>query len=124
MEQVGQPTASDIRQGILHFPGPLVTGRSFKQSATNRLRATSNEEFSAAIEILAKENKGAVVEVPVPRHAKPVSVFVKKPPSEITFAQDSEKELYQTRYILPVHKSISDGIRNRLREKGHLKDQH
>ena len=119
-EQIPQPTAGDIREGVMNFPGPMVTARAFKQSASFRLRSTSNEEFVAAINILSNEEKGAVVQVPLPRHAKPATIFIKKPPLEIMFTKETEREAYESRYKLPIHKAISNSMKERLRERGHL----
>ena len=121
-EQLNQPTATEIMQGVLHFPGPFVSARGFKQAATSRLRSMSNEEFPSAINVLANEGIGKVVNIQIPRHATKATIFVKKAPAELEFAKESDREAYVARFKLPIQKAISNAMKIQLRAMGCLHD--
>ena len=104
----------------MHLPGPVVSARAFKQSASFRLRSTSNAELISGINVLSNKEEWTVVQVPIPQHAKPVAIFTKKPRPQMRFAEETAKEVYESRYKLPIHKAISNAMQQWLRERGHL----
>ncbi len=58
-----QPTLEEIMIGVLMFPGPVVTKRSFKQSAGRKIRGIGDSEFVTALERLEKDGCGVIKKV-------------------------------------------------------------
>ena len=50
----------------------------------------------------------------------PPPFFIKKPQLEMMFAKETEREAYESRYKLSIHKDISNSMKDRLRETGYL----
>ena len=56
-----QPTLEEIMIGVLMFPGPVVTKRSFKQSAGRKICGIVDSEFVTALERLEKDGCGVIM---------------------------------------------------------------
>lgn len=111
------PTISDIKTGLLLFPGKLVTYPAFKSSGPRSLRSTSEDEFRQAVERMSVF--GEVVSLRVPRARKQTVVFVKRKPNLINdedWPTDLSKENYDMQYKKPTHVKITPNIRRLVSE--------
>lgn len=112
-DERAQPSMMNVKSGILTFPGPLVTFRSFTQSGPRLARGISQHEFTNAVEQL-KANYGQIITLRVARSSKPTLVFVKKAPNQfIEWPSDvlCSKYGFEENYRKPCHRSISQSIR-------------
>ena len=111
-----QPTTDDMKSAILLFPGPVVTFRAFRQCAPHFVRGSTKNEFHDALEQL-KPDFGSVLSARVARSTQPTKVFVKRQlnmfatwPS-VNLCQLND---YNSKYNLPLHKSITNNIKDLL----------
>ena len=112
-----QPTLDEIMIGVLMFPGPVVTKRSFKQSAGRKIRGIVDSEFVMALERLETDGCGVIKKLRASVNAKrEIVVFVKleELPEEITLVSRDE---YRKKFQLPIHKAISEATKTQLQEK-------
>ncbi|XP_020915082.2 uncharacterized protein LOC110252595 [Exaiptasia diaphana] len=116
-----QPSKDVFKAALLNFPGPIVLCRSFKQYGPRALRSISDHEFK---NIASQMNAyGKIVTVRVPRSTRPTLVFVKKEPQAIDWDvanQICDRETYLTKFTLPIHNSVSQGIKTQLTAEGHI----
>ena len=109
-----QPTLDDIMIGVLMFPGPIVTKRSFKQSAGRKIRGVVDSEFITALE---KDGCGVIKKLRASVNARRETVvFLKLEdlPEKVTLVSPDE---YRKKFQLPIHKAISEATKTQLREK-------
>ncbi len=88
-----QPTLEEIMIGVLMFPGPVVTKRSFKQSAGRKIRGIVDSEFLTALERLEKDGCGVIKKLRASVNARRETVvFVKleELPGEIALVSRDE----------------------------------
>ncbi len=112
-----QPTLEEIMIGVLMFPGPVVTKRSFKQSAGRKIRGIVDSEFLTALERLEKDGCGVIKKLRASVNARRETVvFVKleELPGEIALVSRDE---YRKKFQLPIHKAISEATKIQLQEK-------
>jgi hypothetical protein len=104
-----QPTLEEIMIGVLMFPGPVVTKRSFKQSAGRKIRGIVDSEVVTALERLEKDGCGVIKKLRASVNARRETVvFVKleELPGEIALVSRDE---YRKKFQLPpIHKAISE----------------
>ncbi|XP_071854829.1 uncharacterized protein [Apostichopus japonicus] len=112
-----QPLVEDIQRAICLFPGRAITMRAFKCSGPRPLRKICEKEFSAALREL--NDFGKVIKVKVPR-TKPITVFLKKVPDEVTAWTLFSKESYIAQFNKPSHSRITENIRSAVIESEHL----
>ena len=74
-ETKGQPTLMSIQTACLHFGGPLLTCRAFRQCGPRPLRGIANSEFTEAVNALEQAGLGKVRSVRVRFAPHPVQVF-------------------------------------------------
>ena len=94
--------------------------RCFKQSAPRPVRGITNSEFLNVLQELEKERFGAIVKVhPTRNSTKETIVFVKNKdlPENVQIVQ---KVIYDEKYALPLHGSISQSTKTQLIEKQFL----
>ena len=110
-----QPSMSSVKAACILFPGPVLTFRAFKQSATRSMRGIADAEFQEAISLLEIAGMGNTYRIRVPRTPNLVTVFVKKNPDKINWPSDlcSQSE-YRQRYNLSAHRSITTAIKREL----------
>lgn len=78
MVEKKQPSLDDIKVGVLMFPGPVVTKRSFKQSAPRNIRGITESEFLTILETLGKNGYGTLMKLrSTPNARSEILVFVK-----------------------------------------------
>ena len=112
-----QPTLDDIMIGVLMFPGPTVTKRSFKQSAGRKIRGIVDSKFITALERLEKDGCGVIKKLRASVNARRETVvFLKLEdlPEKVTLVSPDE---YRKKFQLPIHKAISEATKTQLREK-------
>ena len=106
---------------MLTFPGPVVTLRSFAQSAPRKLRKISSVEYEAAVTSLMP-NFGTVVRTRLPRQPKKSVFFIKKKPEQINDWQSAiyTLERYSERFNCPLHSSATNAMKTMLMNHGHV----
>jgi len=120
-KETAQPSIEDIKAAILHFAGPVVTFRAFKQGAPRAVRSTCQQEFVTAAGHLT--SFGQVVSVRIPRQPRPTNIFVKAKPDTINWnvpLLPCKQDDYTSKYVLPVHSSIGAAIKTALVNNGHI----
>ncbi|RUA06582.1 MAG: hypothetical protein DSY43_01725 [Gammaproteobacteria bacterium] len=111
----------DLKSAILNLNGGIITLRTLKQSGPRSLRSTSLEEFKAAAEELS--SFGKLVSVRVARQPRPSEIFVKKDPAVIAWESAGSlvaRDVYTTKYALPVHSSVGRVLKRALVSGGHV----
>lgn len=107
----------EIRAQMMKSSGPVITCRSFLNTATARYRRINREEFLGAANSLT--SYGKIHKVKIPGQQMHSIVYVKKPPSEL---KDTDglctMEEYRIRYMFPTPKSIGKCIRAQLVKLG------
>lgn len=115
----------NVKSAILSFPGPVLTYRSFKQSASPAtLRTVTSTEFDAAVQQLC-EVYGRTVVARVARSPKPTTVFVKNNPTSFNpWPVDAlvSFDIYQQKYERPCHTAVSQHIKRLLANQNLLAD--
>ena len=103
----------EIQQQILKSPGPVVTNRSFMNSAPKtRLRKVNHAEFMNAIATMT--DYGNVHELSISGVSGTSTVFIKKPPNELTRCDLCSVVQYQERYRRPSSTAIGPAMRRQL----------
>ena len=87
-ETKGQPTLMSIQTACLHFGGPLLTCRAFKQCGPRPLRGIANSEFTEAVNALEQTGLGKVRSFQVRFAPHPVQVFIKQKPENVNWPSD------------------------------------
>ena len=111
-----QPTLEEIIIGVLMFPGPVVTKRSFKQSAGRKIRGIVDSEFVTALERLEKDGCGVIKKLRASVNARRETVvFVKleELPGKIALVSRDEYR----KVSVANHKAISEATKIQLQEK-------
>ena len=100
--------------------GPLVSFRSFKTSAPNRMRHAMKAEFLTAITKLDKENAGVITSFRAARAAHDSIVFVKSvflnlpSPYKDTICRSE----YNKKFESKINKLISPAMRQHIYRQG------
>ena len=118
-----QPTATEIRDAILYFPGPLLTFRLFKQYGPRAFRSVLNTEYDMAIEKLQTDNIGNNVTITIANQRQQQKVFVKKTPEDLPENAQLDLNKYREKFNMPVHRSITQNMRNALVAGNHVNEQ-
>ena len=119
-----QANTSEMKSGIILFPGLLITYRAFHKFTRppRKLRSQTKEEHSQAVRSI--ERYGQVASVRVPRCGKKVKVFVEKRPDEIDWCVEAlclcSKEEYSVKFRENVNSLISEHVKAVLRQGGHI----
>ena len=82
----GQPSNLEIKEAVLLLQGPIVTKRSFKQSAPRRVRGIADVEFEQCLNDLEQQMFGKVAKAHVSRSQNTI-VFIKLHPIQISSSQ-------------------------------------
>ena len=114
-ETKGQLSLMAIKSACLHFGGPLLTCRAFKQSGPRALRGIANSELTEAINSLEQSGFGKVRSVQVRFAPHPVTVFIKEQPDNVDLPSDlCSQNDYRSKYNQNVNKCISSAIKRAL----------
>lgn len=114
-ETKGQPTLMSIQTACLHFGGPLLTCRAFKQCGPRPLRGIANSEFTEAVNALEQAGLGKVRSVQVRFAPHPVQVFIKQKPENVNWPSDlCSQNDYRSKYNQNANKCISTAIKRAL----------
>ncbi len=112
-----QPTLEEIMIGVLMFPGPVVTKRSFKQSAGRKIRGIVDSEFLTALERLEKDGCGVIKKLRASVNARRETVvFVKleELPGEIALVSRDE---YRKKFSCQSTRLFQKATKIQLQEK-------
>ena len=107
----------NIQAAILQSRGPVCTHSSMI-TRWRFLRKLNSAQFLEVAKDLEAANLGTVV--PMSEKTKPLNVFVKKKPEEISLILKSVKkyqttpELYKARYDLPIPGIVNINLRKKL----------
>ena len=114
-ETKGQPTLMSIQTACLHFGGPLLTCRAFKQCGPRPLRGIANSEFTEAVNALEQTGQGKVRSFQVRFAPHPVQVFIKQKPENVNWPSDlCSQNDYRSKYNQNADKCISTAIKRAL----------
>ena len=114
-------TIEDVKVAILKFAGPIVTVRAFKQGGPRALRSTSPQEFASAASHMS--SFGQMVSLRIPRQPKATHNFIKAQPCTINWdvpLLPCKREVYESKFSLPLHSSIGPAIKATLINNGHV----
>ncbi len=119
----GQPSNLEIKEAVLLLQGPIVTKRSFKQSAPRRVRGIADVEFEQCLNDLEQQMFGKVAKAHVSRSQNTI-VFIKSPPTAECFRNSClvDMEEYKRKYRMNCHSGISQGLKSYLVEKKIVKE--
>lgn len=117
-----QPGMSERMTVILRVPGPIVTLRGFKQVTSRRLRTTTPSEFEECVAELERKGYGKVVSLRTARSSTRTMFFLKTNPESFPENEDHliSSEDYRSRFTQPLHKSVTEGMKASLIEKGYV----
>ena len=116
---MGQPSANDIRDSLLKTEGSVITYRTVKHGKRSH-RAMAEAEYVQAVEQLTAYGFGRVVEFRVPRASKACKVFVKSVPDNWPTTTNVSRQTYEDAMKKPMHKYITNAMKDYLVENGHL----
>ena len=108
------------------FPGPVLSYRAFKQSATPKaIRTITQVEYDTAIAQLSP-TYGITVTTRVARTPRPTNLFVKKAPTSFEFWPTNNiisQENYEEKYQRPCHAAITANLRQFLVNQRFLSEE-
>lgn len=95
--------------------------RGFRQAAPREVRNITDAEFKAVAESLQPQY-GTVVTTCLRRQSKHSVIFVKKRPGDIVNFDEGlcSFEQYSNKFDSPLHKTVTDGVKNNLVRNGHV----
>lgn len=108
-----------IRNNILMTQGPATTFRVLRHGKRSS-RCIAEPEYTKAVQTLCDDGFGRYVEFTVPRTTAPCKVFIKSLPQQWPEGSNISKHDFEDAMRKPVHKYITQAMRNYLVEHGHL----
>lgn len=121
-----QPTQYQIKVSALFFPGPVLSYRAFKQSASPKaVRSVTQTEYDSAVRQLCPIY-GTIISARVARVPKPISVFVKKSPDTYEAWPSNSfitQDQYEEKYSRQCHSAITQNIKQLLTRQGLLNEE-